>query len=103
MKQTLLTLGLLTALQAVAADQSTNTTASATFSKAQIAPTYPAVEYKLEVKVKKIPVEDQGKIMRFEGLSSQPWTTIATRNSKDSMFHGRQAPEPIFFLSLLSW
>ena len=93
----------MTALQAVAADQSTNTTASATFSKAQIEPSYPAVEYKLEAKVKKSTVEDQSKIMRFEGLSSQPWTTIATRNSKDSKFHGSQAPEPIIFLSLLSW
>jgi hypothetical protein len=78
-KQTLLALGLFAALQAVAADQSTNGIATATFTKAQIQPSYPANEYKLETK--KTVAVDRSKIERYEGLSSQAWTTIATRRS----------------------
>ena len=103
-KQTLLMLGLLAALPVMAvAQQSTNATTSVStnvnLSKTQIQPTYPVVQYKLEDGKKK-PVKDQDKIMRYEGLSSQAWTTIALRQSESdfSAFHDAKEHEPKFCL-----
>jgi hypothetical protein len=103
-KHTLLMLGLLAALPVVtAAQQSTNATTTVTnnvnISKTQIQPTYPAVQYKLEDGKMK-PAKDQDKIMRYEGLSSQAWTTIALRQSEadSSAFHDAKDHEPKFCL-----
>ena len=91
---TLLALGLFAAVQAAAADQSTNTTASATatFSKTQVQPSYPVNEYKLEPT--KIVTADRGKPLRYEGLGSQAWTTIATRHSDSFLFDDARRHEP---------
>jgi hypothetical protein len=96
-------LGLLVGLQAVAADQqSTNLTASVDTSKSQIQPSYPAVQYKLDdpQDEKKLTVE-RAKIMRIEGLSSQPWILMATRRSDSTLFHDAREQEPKLYLCSL--
>jgi hypothetical protein len=100
-KHTLLVLGLMAALQAVAADQTTNTVASATVVKSQVAPANPILEYKLEPKKK--PVADRSTIDRYDGMSSQAWTTIATRRTDNSAFHDCMNLEPNFDLLSLKW
>ncbi len=98
---------MLAALQAVAADpQSTNVVASANtpstsktqvqVQKAQVQPTYPAVQFKLESK--KQAAKDQDKIVRYKGLSSQAWTTIAMRQSDPSVFQNAKVHEANFCL-----
>lgn len=108
--QTLLTLGLLAVLQAVAVgEQSTNAVASANISstsgtsktqvqiqKTQVQPTYPAIQYTLENKTKA--AKDQGKILRYQGLSSLPWATIATRQSDAFMLQDAKEHEANFCL-----
>ena len=101
-KHTLLMLGLLAALPVVTvAQQSTNATTTVTnnvnISKTQIQPTYPAVQYKLEDGKMK-PAKDQDKIMRYEGLSSEPWATIATRQQNSSVSFNAAEHEPKFCL-----
>ena len=93
-------LGLLAALPAMAADQqSTNVTAAAkakttvNIAKTQLQPAYAVVQYKLENSKKKT-AKNQDKIVHYEGLSSQAWTTIATRRSDDSVFHDAKVHEP---------
>ena len=97
-KQTVLMLGLLAAMTALAVgQQTTNVTPTAkttvNISKTQLQPVYPVVQYKLEDSKKKAP-KNQGRITHYEGLSSQAWTTIATQNSDDSVFHDAKDHEP---------
>jgi hypothetical protein len=109
-KQTVLMLGLLAAMTTMAvAQQSTNitTTAKATakatakttvnITKTQIQPIYPVVQYKLEDNKKKAS-KDQGRILRYEGLSSEPWATIATRQQNSSVSFNAAEHEPKFCL-----
>lgn len=105
-KQTVLMLGLLAAMTTMAAaQQSTNVTTTAkanakttvNISKTQIQPIYPVVQYKLEDNKKKAS-KDQGRILRYEGLSSEPWATIATRQLNSSVSFNAAEHEPKFCL-----
>jgi hypothetical protein len=103
-KQTLLLLGCLAVWPVMASAQpSTNATINVStnvnLSQTRLRPVYPVVQYKLEDGKKK-PVKDQDKIMRYEGLSSLAWTTIALRQSESdfSAFPDAREHEPKFYL-----
>ena len=94
--RTLMTVGLLGVLQTAVIAQPTGSNLSASGSKAQIQPSYPPVEYKLETSKSKAPATDT--IMRVNGSSSQAWTTIATQRQNPSVFHDASTHEPQFCL-----
>ena len=90
--RTLVTVGLLGVLQTAVIAQSAGSNLSASGSKAQIQPSYPPVEYKLETSKKETPAANT--IMRLNGSSSQAWTTIATQRQNPSVFHNASTHEP---------
>jgi len=90
--RTLMTVGLLGVLQTAVIAQPTGSNLSASGSKAQIQPSYPPVEYKLETSKGEKPAADT--IMRINGSSSQAWTTIATQRQNPSVFHDVSTHEP---------
>ena len=94
--QILAAVGLFGVLQITAIAQSAASNLSASGSKAQIQPTYPPVQYKLETSKGGTPVPDT--IMRVKGSSSQAWTTIATQRQNPSVFHDASTHEPQFCL-----
>src|SRR5438445_11116024 len=94
--RTLMTVGLLGVLQTAVIAQSTGSNLSASGSKAQMQPSYPPVEYKLETNKGGAPAADT--IMRVNGSSSQAWTTIATQRQNPSLVHDVSTHEPQFCL-----
>ena len=64
--------------------QATNAPVAVNISQTQIRPVYPAVQYQLETRKK--PAAEQNEIKRYKNLSSQAWTTIATRQVNSSGF-----------------
>ena len=91
--RTVLVVGLFGALQATVIGQSADSNLSASDSKAQIQPSYPPVQYKLEISDKSgTPAADT--IMLVNGTSSQAWTTIATQRQNPSVFHDVSTHEP---------
>ena len=95
--RSLMTVGLLGVLQTAVIAQSAGANLSASGSKAQIQPTYPPVQYKLETGTKSgTPAVDT--IMRVHGSSSQAWATIATQRQNPSVFHDASTHEPQFCL-----
>jgi hypothetical protein len=90
---TLLALGLVFAAQ-LATAQSTNSIASAAAAQGP-----PAPQNKVEPPNK--PAVDRSQIMRLEGVSSQPWTVIATRRDNSSGFHDAREHESQMCICLL--
>jgi hypothetical protein len=101
-KPALLALGLVAALQAVAADQPTSVNASSTAAQPAVQRSIPVLEIKsdLVLGVK----NDQSKIINYNGnMSSQAWATIATRQSNDSQFNDCKDTEASLCLLSVNW
>lgn len=94
--KTFLAVGLFAALQTVAFGQSTNADLTTSASKAQIQPSYPVVEYKLETKSGATNRTD--KITRLGKESSQAWTTIVSQQPNPTVVHDASTHEPRFYL-----
>ena len=90
--RTLMRVGLFGVLQTAVIAQSADSNLSASDSKAQIQPTYPPVQYKLETS--KAGTSSPDTIMRVNGSSSRAWTTIATQRQNPSVFHDVSTHEP---------
>jgi hypothetical protein len=96
-KLTSLALGVVFVAQ-MAAAQSTNALATANTSteKPQSAPAY-----KLEHKTKVDRAEDRSKILRLEGMSSQPWAVVSARRSDPAIFHSGREPDTRLYVCLV--
>jgi hypothetical protein len=100
-RRTLLILALLADMTNVALAQSTNVTATATASGSQIQRMIPVLQLKSDFK--KDALKNQDKISRYQGCSSQAWTTIATKRPDTSLFHDCKSSKPEFCLLTLTW
>jgi hypothetical protein len=88
-KTTLLAVGLFGALQAAVFAESTNLTAAATEPKPLLQPVYPPVDYRLDLQKPGTENTNADTIQRYDRnrISSQAWTTIATRNENPTLAH----------------
>jgi hypothetical protein len=104
--RTLLFAGLLSALPMTALGDSTNAvpakaqSTSASATKTQIEPTYPAAQYKL-VNPKLAAKEDKDKISRLGNESSQAWITIVSEQPNSTLVHNLSTHEPSWYLCSL--
>jgi hypothetical protein len=98
--QTLVVLVFAFVLQSVMA-QNTNiqTSVNTTGSKEQSLSTVQARQARLESP--KAPSQDRSQILRLDGMSSQAWTTIATRKTYSTVFHDAREHESSFGLCLV--
>ena len=99
--QTLLVLGLLAGMQAVASAQTNSVTAANTDSKPRLHTSLPILQTAWELKQAKL--QGQDRILRYQGLSSQAWTTIAGRHSDASLYRDCGIEEADFPLFAARW
>ena len=96
LNRTLLAVGLFSALPVMTFGQSTNADQTASASKAQIQPSHPVAEYKLEPKSGATNRTD--KITQFGKESSQAWPTIVSQQPNPTAVHDASTHDPRFYL-----